>query len=186
MRIVKIFFLSVVIFALSLATYLYFYLGVYKSAGDVRVETVGPLLLVYKAHTGAYHQIGPAIQEVEEWAMKQNILCPRTFGEYLDDPDAVDQDRLRSRGGCVLTAVPVDVPAQFTFETRAPHRYAIADFNGSPSIGHFKVYPKVKEYLAKERLRSQDAVIEIYKVNGKNVTTEFLFPLVVPTTDAPQ
>ena len=53
-------------------------------------------------------------------------------------------------------------------------------FDGSPSIGPFKVYPAAKRFLNEHHLSSKAPVIEIYHVNGNNVTTEYLFPLDSP------
>lgn len=173
---VRILFISVVLAGFGLAVYLYFYLGGYKPV-DIAVEKRGPQILLYKNHVGAYHEIGPTIQAVESWALAQHLLCPTTFGEYLDNPESVDQDRLRSRGGCVLTKKPEQVPPDWTVEERPSRRFVVAHFTGSPSIGPFKVYPKVKKYLAENRLTSSEATMELYMVNGSSVMTEYLFQL---------
>lgn len=172
----KIFLLSVVIFTLALSTYLFFYLGAYKGV-EITTESRGPQILLYKNHIGAYHQIGPAIQDVETWAKQQNVPCPATFGEYLDNPAAGDQDRLRSRGGCILTGIPSAVPPDWKLEERPAGRFVVAQFSGSPAIGPFKVYPKIKEYLQEHRLQTTEASMEIYLINGSKVVTEYLFPL---------
>jgi hypothetical protein len=43
------------------------------------------------------------------------------------------------------------------------------------------VYPKAEKFIADQRLRlrdrEHDPVIEIYRVNGDKVTTEYLFPV---------
>lgn len=171
----------IVLGALGLGTYLYIYLGFSKPV-EIAVEERGPLVLIYKIHTGAYHQIGPAIQDVEKWARENQISCPLTFGEFLDDPAAVDQDRLRSHAGCVLEKeAAVTLPEDFNQEVRPRRHYVVGRFSGSPSIGPFKVYPKIKEYLQTERLKSSSlAVIETYLIRDKNVTTEFLFPIEPP------
>ncbi len=164
---------------LSLVAYLYFYLGVFLPVQVVTGER-GPFTLVYMNHTGAYHQIGPVIQEVEKWASENKLRCELTFGEYLDDPAAVDQDRLRSRGGCAFSEKPklqTALPEGFHTEDRAKKNYAIGTFDGGPSVGPFKVYPKVREYIQTQRLKQAGPVIETYFIRGEKVTTEFLFPL---------
>ena len=173
---IKTFFLSVVIFVVGLGLYLFFYLGAYKGV-EIEVANRGPLHLLYKAHAGAYHQIGDTIREVETLALAQNWDCRQTFGEYLDNPDNVDQDRLRSRGGCILTAKPASLPAGYQYEERPTAKYVVGHFSGSPSIGPFKVYPKVKTYLAEHRLMTTETTIEIYTVDGPRVATEYLFVL---------
>ena len=161
--------------ALLLAIYLYLYLGVSKPV-KVTLEPRGPYLFIFKAHLGPYHQILPKIQEVEAWAAEHNVACTVTFGEYLDDPHAVDEDRLRSRGGCLVKATPpVPLPPEFEFQVRPERRYAVGHFDGSPAIGPYKVYPKVQKFLDEQRLKSSAPVIELYTVTGTEVQTEYLF-----------
>jgi len=162
--------------ALTLAIYLFFYLGFYKPV-DIAVADRPELKLLFKPHMGAYHFIGPVIREVEAWSAQNHVACDKTFGEYIDDPASVDQDRLRSRGGCLVNGPVMSAPADFQYETRPARKYVVAHFSGSPSIGPFKVYPKVRDYFEKQKLKSSQPVIEVYTVHDNSVDTEFLFPL---------
>lgn len=163
---------------LSLMTYLYFYLGFTKSV-NIQVEQRGPFVLVYRNHIGAYHMIGPTIEAVEQWAKDQNLRCALTFGEYLDDPAALDQDRLRSRGGCLFQSLPptLTLPTDMMREERPQRRYVVGRFEGSPSIGPFKAYPEIQKYIETHRLKNEGAVMETYFIQGDKVVTEFLFPV---------
>lgn len=176
---IKIFLLAVVASAVGLAVYLFFYLGFYKPV-EISIEKRGPMYLLSKHHTGPYHEIGPSIAEVEAWAAESHVPCEKTYGEYLDNPDAVDQDRLRSQGGCVLNGPLQQVPPQFQFEERGGKSYVVGRFYGSPSIGPMKVYPKIRKYLAEQQLRTSEAVIETYVIKGSKVETEYLFSLQGP------
>ncbi|MGE0525945.1 MAG: GyrI-like domain-containing protein [Bdellovibrionales bacterium] len=169
-------FLVVLASLLALGIYLYVYLGFSEPVAIAR-ETLGPYHLLYKEHIGPYHEMGPTLNEVESWAHAQNLACPQTFGEYLDDPEAVDQDRLRSRAGCVLRTAPTNVPESFAYELREKKTYVVARFRGSPAIGPFTVYPKVESHMQAERLKVSGPVIEIYNVSGSRVLTEYLFPI---------
>lgn len=169
------FILTLLAAALILAGYLFYYLGYYKPV-QITIEDRPAMHLLFKNHLGAYHGIGNLLQEVESWTMKSKIDCPKTFGEFEDDPQAVDQDRLRSRAGCVLNLPVTGDTAPYLQETRAARTYVVARFEGAPGIGPFKVYPKVQDYFQEQRLKSAGAVIEVYSVNGSQVTTEFLFP----------
>lgn len=175
-QVIKFFFLTILGVALTLGTYLYFYLGVYKPV-QITTAEVGPLYLLYKNHMGAYNEIGPILRETESWALQHNVHCGRTFGEFIDDPQAVDQDRLRSQAGCVLDGKPPIPTGDFSFEEFPVRRYLVGKFQGSPSIGPFKVYPKMKAEMEKQRLRLNGPTLEIYTVNGANVETEYLFPI---------
>jgi AraC family transcriptional regulator len=166
-----------------LVIYLYFYLGFSKPV-ELAQDHRGPMYLLYKAHTGPYHEIVPVLNEIEQWARGRSISCNRTFGEFLDDPKAVDQDRLRSHAGCLLDSSlsqqaqnQDQLPAGYTYEERPARKYVVARFGGSPAIGPFKVYPKVKEFIEANRLQTNDTAVEIYKINGKKVETEYLFSL---------
>jgi DNA gyrase inhibitor GyrI len=174
---VKYFFLTVIVGILGLVTYLYFYLGASKPV-EVAVQDKGTIYLLYSNHTGAYHYINATIEKVEAWARLNGVFCRQTFGEFLDDPQSVDEDRLRSHAGCVLDRPIGSLPHEpFIYEERKPGRYAVAAFTGSPAIGPFKVYPKVRKFLNEKRLRSSAPVVEIYTINGDSVRTEYLFPL---------
>lgn len=169
--------LSLVIVLSALGVYLYIHLGL-SSPVTVEIGSRGPFFLVYKNHTGAYHEIIKSISEVESWAKDNNLRCELTFGEYLDDPAAVDQDRLRSRGGCILDNPPAaPLPEELSSEARPKHQYVIGHFAGSPSVGPFKVYPKVRDFIETQRLKQKGAVMETYLIRGEKVTTEYLFPL---------
>lgn len=173
---IKYMFPSLVLGLGGLGIYLYFYLGLSLPV-EISVETRAPITLLWQEHRGAYHQIMPVIQKAETWAQANQVPCPKTFGEFLDDPAAVEQDRLRSRAGCVLNTELETVPEGFTLETRAARSYVVGRFAGSPSVGPMTVYPAIKEYIAEKRLKSSAPPLEIYTVNGSSVTTEYLFPL---------
>jgi len=173
---IKWFLLTIAAAAASLAIYLFFYLGMNKPV-EITQESRPAMSLLFKDHLGAYHQIGAALQEVEAWAFKNKLDCSLTFGEFLDDPKAVDQDRLRSRAGCLLKE-PLTIPIEpYTYAEHPARQYVVARFNGAPGIGPFKVYPRVLEYFEEHRLRQAAPVIEVYSINGTQVTTEFLFPV---------
>jgi DNA gyrase inhibitor GyrI len=162
---------------IAFSFYVYRHLGLEKPV-EIHQGPAGPFLFLFKDHRGPYHEIGPVIREVELWALKQNVPCSKTFGQYLDDPEGVDQDRLRSRGGCVLSVLPNGMaPPGFSVLKLPEKLYVIARFSGSPAAGPLSVYPAVKKYFAEHRLVYPPTVIEIYSVNGPNVTTEYLFQL---------
>lgn len=170
----KKFVLGFAVFLLAGAIYLYNYLGFYKPV-ELSIEKRGPLILLYKQHMGPYHKILSVIQEAEKWTREHNLPCSKTFGEFLDNPETMDEDRLRSHAGCVLST-PLDTPPpEFIYQVRPERTYAIARFSGSPAIGPLTVYPKLKEFMEERRVKSSAPVIEMYTVNGNEVTTEYLF-----------
>lgn len=156
--------------------YLYTYLG-FSEPVAITIGESGPFHMLYKEHRGPYHQIGPKIQEVEKWAVLNNVPCSQTFGEYLDDPASVDEDRLRSNGGCMVPSTFTSPPEGFKIKEMKRKKYIIARYSGSPAVGPFTVYPKVKEFVLQNRLKTTSSAIEIYFVSGAKVTTEYLFEL---------
>ena len=52
--------------------YILQYTGAFKSV-TVGMDQRGPYTLIYKQHTGAYHEIVSTIQDVETWAKENKI-----------------------------------------------------------------------------------------------------------------
>jgi DNA gyrase inhibitor GyrI len=153
----------------------YYRLGAYKDV-SLSEESLTEHHFFYKEHQGAYHKINDVIVEAERVASSLALPCTKTFGEYLDDPRTVDERHLRSNGGCVISAPLKEVPAGFLQKTIMGGRYLVAKFNGAPSIGPMKVYPKVHEWFAAKKLQPPAEVIEIYTIQGdREALTEYLF-----------
>lgn len=149
-------------------------------------ETSGTLHVLTKDHLGAYHKIVPVISEVETWAKANGEPCVQSFGEYFDDPEKSDEDRLKSRGGCLLTTTKEEaekkwagkLPPGFSIATMEDRSAVKAVFSGAPSLGPVKVYPLVFEYMKKNDLKPNGPVIEIYQFNEAEGlgTTIYIFP----------
>ena len=157
--------------------YLYIYLGGYKNV-DLKVSQESVFHTLYKDHLGAYHKIVPTIQEVETWAKSNGVDCTRSFGLYIDDPDTVEEIRLRSHGGCLVSEYPKNLPENFKTDDIPAKSYVIAIFDGAPSIGPMKVYPRAYQFAKEKGLQISGAVMEVYVVHSeKAVTTTYYFPL---------
>jgi AraC family transcriptional regulator len=170
----------VVLAILAMALGLLIYLGAFKSVTITTAEA-GPYKVVYKTHLGAFHKIVPDIEEVERWATSHGEACISSFGEYLDDPSIVDEDRLHSNGGCLVNgdwSGAGRLPEGLLYREITPRLYAIAEFDGAPSIGPQKVYPRVSTYLAAQSLKTDGPVIEIYeRMPGAQLRTHYHFPV---------
>ena len=190
--------ISTVVIFISAGLY---YSGAFKPV-PVKIEDRGPFAILYLEHIGAYDKIVNTIEDVEHLAKKNHAPCPLTFGEYLDNPQDVEQARLRSRGGC-LTYLPAraqanpyysishmipqePLPYPVKSEIISQKNYVIATFDGSPRIGPLKVYPKANDFAKDHNLNFRGAVIEIYDVHPdlKTMTITYLFPI-APTPDKP-
>lgn len=156
------------------------HLGAFKSV-TIAQENKGPYIMLYKDFTGPYHKTVSVITEVEQWAFTNKVDCRLSFGEYKDDPEKVEEARLKSRGGCLTEKVPANLPADFKTEELPEKSYVTAVFEGSPGIGPMKVYPKVNEYMTQKGLKQNGPVIEVYEIHSRtennSMTTTYLFPI---------
>ena len=160
-------------------------LGGFKTI-EVSEAEAGPFYTVSKAHLGAYHKIVPVIEEVETWVRARGDRCKYSFGEFIDNVDTVPEDRLHSYAGCLVTkefyngfsSHQGDAPAAFEFREIAKRRYVQADFDGAPSIGPMKVYPKLLDYMTAKNLKRSGAVIETYELlANQGIRTHYYFPV---------
>lgn len=172
--------LFVIAAVISFGVYLSTYLGAFKGV-DISQSTQGPFKIVYIDHVGPYHKMNKDIEVVEKYFKEQGKPCGRTFGEYLDDPQVVEEARLRAKAGCIVDEYPTNLPEGFKTGEFASKNYVVAVFTGSPGIGPLKVYPKVNEFMTKNNLKQEGAVIEIYEIHSISeksaMTTTYLFPV---------
>lgn len=170
----------ILVAVLSFGLFLANYLGAFKGV-DISVVQQGPLKTVYIEHVGPYHKVNKIIEQVENFMKSQGAPCGRSFGEYLDDPQTVEEARLRSKVGCIVQNVPANLPAEIKSGEIPERKYVMAIFTGSPGIGPLKVYPRANDYMLKNKLKQTGAVIEIYEIMSikeKNaMTTTYLFPV---------
>ena len=169
--------------AVVFATTVFFRLGGHKTI-EVKLKKYPALYLVYQEKLGPYHEIETSIEQVENWAREHHLACDRTYGEFLDDPRTTEERRLRSHVGCVLTSplgesaeAAAKLAAPFVYEVRPERDYVWAEFDGAPSIGPLKVYPKIRDFLAAHGAGQFLPSIEIYTINGSVVLTEYLTAL---------
>lgn len=148
---------------------------------NISAGNQGPFVLVYKVHKGPYHKIAPIIDDVESFFKENKLPCPLAFGRYLHDPNLVEHDRLVSHGGCAFSSMSEKLSEilkshDFKYETLEKKEYVVATFDGSPSVGPMKVYPRVQEWLNKYGYKQDGPVIEIYQTTGEDsVLTRYLF-----------
>lgn len=171
--------------ALFLLGSIFLYVGAFK---DVVIEESNKpeLYLLAKTHHGAYHKIIDDLEEVEALVKAEGLKCEKTFGRFFDNPDSVDEDRLKSEVGCFFEGEPPlltkEILQKFgeTLELIKiePQLYVQGKFDGAPSIGPMKVYPKIKDYLLEKGFSESGAPIEVYQMTKESgVTTTYLFPV---------
>lgn len=164
------------LFALAIIylSYTSFYLGFFKSV-EVKPRHTASFKMIYQEHVGPYHEILESIEEIEKYLGEQNIPCNRSFGQFLDDPNTVAQERLRSHVGCLVYS---KIDSKFQYKELPARSYAYAKFDGSPAIGPYKVYPKVEETIQSNKLEKDGPVLEVYtRHSDDKMSTEYLFPI---------
>ena len=173
---IKGFLTGVAVIVIGTIIFLVFHLGFFKEV-TIREDVRGPYHVLFQQHRGPYYKISDVIMNVEAEAKKLNLDCQQAFGEFFDNPKEVDEDRLRSRGGCISMAPYPKIPIGHETDTIPEQKYVVATFDGSPSIGPWKVYPKVQAYIEENRLHSSEQAIEIYTPKDGSLETTYLFPL---------
>lgn len=168
--------------------YLMQYTGFFKSV-TVAIDQRGPYTLIYKDYQGAYYKIVPTIEEVEKWAKSQGFSCRLSFGLYLDNPEVIEEGRLRAKGGCLLdpknpeeskkfSEIKDKLPSDIKTEVFPEVKAAVALFGGSPGIGPMRVYPKAYDFIKESKLTPQGPVLEIYEIfDTKSMHTTYVWPL---------
>jgi effector-binding domain-containing protein len=157
--------------------YVFVHLGVFKPV-SIEYQEIDTFYLLAIENLGPYHKILDSILVVEKFAQENKINCLKTFGMFLDDPEKVEEVRLRSLVGCVVDREIKELPSQFKMVVREKQNYVKASFEGSPSISPYKVYPKAMELIQERRLLFNGEVIEIYQIQpGENFKTTYLFPI---------
>ena len=112
---------------------------------------------------------------------EKGLPCSLAFGRYLDNPDEVEHDRLRSHGGCAFTNMTEQLDqilksSDLKFEPIEKREYVVASFNGSPSVGPLIVYPKIEKWFQKYGYKQSGPVIELYQtLEDQTVLTRYLF-----------
>ena len=91
-----------------------------------------------------------------------------------------DEDRRNANGGCIVDHdfSTAKLPEGFLYRELPKHLYVVAHFEGAPSIGPFKVYPKAEGAIAEQGLIADGATIEMYEtLPEQKVTTMYHFPV---------
>jgi len=141
---------------------------------DFTVQEIGPMKAVYLEHKGAYSKIVSKIDETAKYLEENKISRLESFGEYFDDPQKVKTEDLRSNAGFIVEKLP-KVKPPLMMKTFAKKSYVTASFTGHPMIGVMVVYPKAMKWLGANSYDISGPVIELYNLNGKKITTTYLF-----------
>ena len=157
--------------------------GAFQSI-EVKAQEVGPIRVVYLEHKGPYHKTAEKIFEVEKMLKEKNIPYTAGYGEYMDNPQMVKPEDLRSNGGIVLSpTVSGNIAINPPFKSKVIEKrtYASAAFSGSPAVGPFKVYPKLNQWMKEKGYSPSGPAIELYRIEKGKMAITFLMPFSTST-----
>ncbi|EJK81968.1 AraC family transcriptional regulator [Agrobacterium sp. SHOUNA12C] len=157
--------------------------GRIKLMFDVTLRTIPSLSLIGVSHTGPYMQIGQAFEILFGTLYARSLARPdmRMIGVYLDDPDVVPAEKLRSYA-CVNASEEVAANAPLERRTVDGGEYAVLRHKG-PYADMYKAYQWLyAEWLPASGRQLRDAVMfEEYLNNPRDVQpTELLTEIYMP------
>ncbi|MBX5045592.1 AraC family transcriptional regulator [Rhizobium lentis] len=157
--------------------------GKTKAMFNVTIREIEPTELICVAHTGSYMQIGKAFETLFGTLYARGLARPdmRMIGVYLDDPDIVPAEKLRSIACVTGTSdLPADPPLERRTIEGGP--YAVLRHKG-PYADMYKAYQWLySEWLPKSGRQLKDSVMfEEYLNNPRDVPpTELMTDIHMP------
>lgn len=154
-----------------------------KAMFDVTLRNIAPIKLVGVAHTGSYMSINQAFETLFRTLHARGLAKPgmRMIGVYLDDPDIVPVEKLRSIA-CV--DADEDMRAERPLERRTIDggEYAVLRHKGPYADMHKAYQWLYAEWLPKSGRQLRDSVMfEEYLNNPREVPpTELLTDIYMP------
>ncbi|MDK4737681.1 AraC family transcriptional regulator [Rhizobium sp. CNPSo 3464] len=150
---------------------------------DVTLRILSPISLIGVAHRGSYMQIGQAFEILFGTIFARGLARPdmRMIGVYLDDPDLIAVDKLRSYA-CVNAGDDIAAEAPLERRTIDGGEYAVLRHKGSYA-DMYKAYQWLyAEWLPASGRQLRDAVMfEEYLNNPRDVPpTELLTEIHMP------
>lgn len=130
--------------------------------------------LVYKKYRGNYKNIKKIINSVYyELLNEKNIRAVNGFALYIDNPLHIEQNSLRSLGGCILNSADeklknelyksgfeiMEIKKGKALYTRFPFK---GDF--SSTLALYKVYPKFLKKVEKNSFKP-DIIMEVFNIS---------------------
>ncbi len=140
----------------------------------------GPFFLVYREHLGPYRDVKFVRADVCKYLMQRRSLSPTLgFARFLDNPQKVNRDRLRSIAGYITDSLLANVESPYKTgvfpKTRSVSGVFVVRSPLSQYIGALKFYPRLFRYCRREKLEMAGPVMEIYDAAGKRI--EYIAPV---------
>jgi AraC family transcriptional regulator len=150
-----------------------------KKPYEILTKTTQEMTLLYFEHTGPYDQIGSAFDQLAAYAAQKGITG-NIVGIYLDDPEAVRAESLKSEVGI---EVPYGtLPDSGYAVQEIPARKVVYAILKGPYEEIAKEYPYILAWIGKKGYKMNAPMMEIYLEAGPNVppaqlVTEVQFPI---------
>ncbi|XDD49840.1 GyrI-like domain-containing protein [Leptospira sp. WS92.C1] len=179
----KVFVFSVLFLGICFTIFL-FYMGAFDDV-QIKEEIRGPFYVLYHERIGDYRNVGITFETLQKELPEKGIRDYKLFAIYLDNPNEVPKEKLRSEAGAIffepLSKVPEGLSIEFKTRTILSKKYLIAEFPLknflSIFLGIFKVYPKLFEACEEKGCDLKGkASLEIYEPLIEKRTT-YLLPL---------
>ncbi|WP_276118183.1 AraC family transcriptional regulator [Pararhizobium qamdonense] len=150
---------------------------------SVTTKTIAPRALAGVSHTGSYMGIGLAFETLGGTLQARGLYRPemRMVGLYLDDPDLVPEDKLRSFA-CVTEGQHVSADAPLVHQHLDGGEYAVLRHKGPYADMHKAYQWLYGEWLPKSGRDVRDSVMfEEYINNPREAApTELLTDIYLP------
>jgi len=150
---------------------------------DVTLRKIEPIQLLGVPHIGSYMQIGKAFETLFGTLYARGLAKPtmRMIGVYLDDPDLVPAERLRSIA-CVTMEDEIAAAPPFEHRALDGGEYAVLRHRGPYADMHKAYQWLYAEWLPASGRQLRDIVMfEVYLNNPRDVPpTELLTDIHMP------
>jgi DNA gyrase inhibitor GyrI len=170
--------LIVAVFVIAFAAWM----GAFRSV-TVTEKDAGPFVYAYEPFTGPYSKTQPAFDRVSAAVKAEGLSDDKGIGVYLDNPDLVPAEKLRSECGILIQGLNAEKVTELSKRLKVKRieagRFLYAEFPYRNALsfmfGPVKVYPAFSQAV-KEKGYKPAYSIELYDSSSGKIG--FLMPVV--------
>ncbi|MCX6781843.1 MAG: hypothetical protein NTW66_01885 [Candidatus Magasanikbacteria bacterium] len=151
-----------------------YYVGFFAKIA-VEEKEMGPYVLVYEEHRGAYKDIGIVMDKVYKSLLADGVETTRGMGIYYNNPQNTPEADLRSIGGSLIEEKDMDklpvLEKKYKVMRIEKQKSIVVEFpyinQWSIMAGVMRVYSVMSKYIADHNYQTKE-MVEIYDMpNGK-------------------